>query len=151
MRLTIFNVGHGFCAYLVADTNNVMLFDCGHNEETGFRPSNYLLNNGCNGIENFIISNFDQDHVSDLSNIVDSIPIQLFYRNRSLTPQILEQVKAEAGPILPSMQVAIDLAEEYSSPPTNHPDFGMIPPESGAKLHAELVALAAAVEAMPTS
>lgn len=30
-----------------------------------------------------------------------------------------------------------------------HPDFGMIPPESGAKLHAELDALIAAIDAMP--
>ena len=51
MRIHIFDVSHGFCALLVADNGNVMLFDCGHNETTGFRPSKYLTDSGCFGIE----------------------------------------------------------------------------------------------------
>ncbi|NQV16630.1 hypothetical protein HQ531_14300 [bacterium] len=126
MKLTIFNVGHGFCAYLIADTNNVMLFDCGYNQETGFRPSNYLQNTGCNGIENFVISNFDQDHVDDLPNIMNRFNIQVLYRNKSISPERLRQLKAEAGPIMPAMEAAIGLSERYNSPVSNHPDFGAI-------------------------
>ena len=51
MQIQIFNVAHGFCAYVVADTQNVMLIDCGHNNQTGFYPSDYLLAHGCTGIE----------------------------------------------------------------------------------------------------
>lgn len=35
--------------------------------------------------------------------------------------------------------------------PQAHPDFAMIPPESGAKLKAEIDALIVIVEAMPTA
>ena len=59
MKIQIFDVQHGFCAYLVADNGNVMLFDCGHNDTTGFHPSKYLLGCGCTGIERFFITNYD--------------------------------------------------------------------------------------------
>jgi beta-lactamase superfamily II metal-dependent hydrolase len=68
MEIRIFDVEHGFYAYIVADNANVMLIDCGHNSEIGFRPSSYLLVNGCYGIEELIISNYDENHLRDLLN-----------------------------------------------------------------------------------
>ncbi|MDP8213432.1 MAG: hypothetical protein P9X22_09145 [Candidatus Zapsychrus exili] len=84
MEIKIFDVSHGFCAYLIADNGNVMLFDCGHNEGAKFYPSEYLIKNGCKGIEQLIIQNFDQDHVSDLPNLRKALPIKTFSCNRSL-------------------------------------------------------------------
>ncbi len=69
MEIRIFDVAHGFCAYVIADNNNVMLIDCGYNEGTGFRPSDYLVRDSCTGIKLLIVSNFDEDHVSDLPNV----------------------------------------------------------------------------------
>lgn len=63
-------MSHGFCAYVVADNGNVILVDCGH-DGANFRPSTYLRNSGCTGIESLIISNYDEDHVSDLPNILN--------------------------------------------------------------------------------
>jgi len=121
MKINIFDVSHGFCAYLVADNGNVVLIDCGHNEETGFRPSTYLQHSGCTGIEYLIIQNFDQDHVSDLPNILRLLPVTIFHRNRSVSPEILANLKRTAGPITPQMQSAIDLHDNYiyevTSPP----------------------------------
>ncbi len=121
MKINIFDVSHGFCAYLVADNGNVMLIDCGHNEETGFRPSSYLLRSGCKGIEYLIIQNFDQDHISDLPNILQLLPVSIFYRNRSISPASLTDLKKAAGPITPQMKTAIDLHDRYiyevASPP----------------------------------
>lgn len=109
MQVQIFDVSHGFCAYLVADNRNVMLFDCGWNQETNFRPSDHLLRNGCTGIEHLVIHNFDQDHVADLPNIYAKIPITLFSRNGSLTPEVLKSIKEKSGPLTDAMRIAIEL------------------------------------------
>lgn len=113
MEVRIFDVSHGFCAYLTADNGNVMLFDCGHNERTNFRPSSYLPQNRCTAIEHLIIHNFDQDHVSDLPNLLDVLSVQVLYRNRSISPETLTALKLENGPITCAMQAAIDLHSNY--------------------------------------
>ena len=123
MEIKIFDVSHGFCACLTADNHNMMLFDCGHNERTGFRPSTYLPRNGCTGIEKLVIHNFDQDHVSDLHNLIRVLPIQVLHRNRSIPPEVLTQIKQEYGPITPAMQSAIDMHAEYVHSVDSPPEF----------------------------
>ena len=90
MQIQIFNVEHGFCAYIIADNKNVMMIDCGHNGQTGFRPSTYLKNKGCSGIERLIVSNYDEDHISDLPNLRKSIPIDILRRNKSISKEQLK-------------------------------------------------------------
>lgn len=123
MEIKIFDVSHGFCAYLIADNGNVMLFDCGHNERTGFRPSEYLPRNGCRGIEHLIIHNFDQDHVSDLHNLLRILPVEIHYRNRSISPETLTALKLETGPLTSAMQAAIDLHGNYVNEVQTPPEF----------------------------
>ena len=123
MQLTVFDVSNGFCAYLVADNGNVMLFDCGHNEQTGFRPSTYLPAMRCTGIERLIICNFDQDHVSDLENLQRVLPIQVLHRNKSISPEQLTALKLQSGPITEAMQSAIDMAAKYCCEVQNPPVF----------------------------
>lgn len=123
MEVRIFDVLHGFCAYLIADNGNVMLFDCGHNERTGFRPSSYLIANGCTGIEHLIIQNFDQDHVSDLPNILARLPVTRFFRNQSISPEQLQVLKEESGPLTTAMSKAIDMHREYIHPVQTPPPF----------------------------
>lgn len=123
MRIQIFDVSHGFCAYLIADNSNVMLFDCGNNPETGFQPSDYLVASGRTGIEHLIIHNFDQDHVSDLPNILAKLPVVMFSRNRSLTPSVLQSMKESAGPLTKAMLTTIDLHATFVHPVINPPVF----------------------------
>ncbi len=123
MEIRIFDVAHGFCAYVIADNGNVMLIDCGHNDQTGFRPSNYLTANGCTGIERLIISNYDEDHLSDLPNIRQQLPIQILHRNKSITADELRSLKLRAGPIQPGMVTLLDMITTYTSDVVNPPDF----------------------------
>jgi beta-lactamase superfamily II metal-dependent hydrolase len=123
MEIKIFDVSHGFCAYLVADNGNVMLFDCGHNEKTDFKPSSYLPTNGFTGIEHLIIQNFDQDHVSDLHNLLEKLPVELFFRNRSITPKSLMTLKDNNGSVTDAMRAAINLHSEYVHAPKSEPSF----------------------------
>lgn len=126
MTLTIFNVRHGFCAYLVADTNNVMLFDCGQDDETGFSPSSYLRRTQCTGIEKLVITNFDQDHVSDLPSVLRTVPVATLFRNGSISADQLRAIKLQSGPITDAMEAAIALHRDYVHQITNPPDFGAI-------------------------
>jgi beta-lactamase superfamily II metal-dependent hydrolase len=114
MEIRIFDVEHGFCAYIIADNGNAMLIDCGHNTYTGFRQSNYLRANGCTGIEQLIISNYDEDHLSDLPNLRRLLPIQLLYRNASISADELQRLKRQSGPIQPGMQALLDMIRTYT-------------------------------------
>lgn len=123
MEIKIFDVEHGFCAYVVADNGNVMLIDCGHNRETGFRPSTYLPARGCTGIERFIVSNYDEDHLSDLPYLRQRLPIQILRRNKSIDADELRKLKVRTGPIQPGMAALLDMIETYTWDVTNPPEF----------------------------
>lgn len=124
MVLTIFDVEHGFCAYIIADTNNVMMIDCGHNNVNGFKPSDYLRISGCNGIERFVVSNYDGDHLSDLPNLYAKIPIQILHRNNSVSGEQLKKMKLEKGPLKPGIITLLQMIDKYTGPVTNPPSFG---------------------------
>src|SRR5438309_8996255 len=102
MRVTIFDTAHGFCAYITADTHNVMLIDCGHDVEHNFIPSVWLSNNGCSGIERFFVSNYDEDHLADLDNI-RGLGVAELWRNTSVSSAELRKIKEQSGPISPAM------------------------------------------------
>ena len=123
MHFIIFNVEHGFCALLQADNRNLMLFDCGINLTTGFTPTEYLRKIKCTGIENFIISNFDQDHVSDLPSIIENFSIGVFYRNKTISIDDLRTLKLQSGPLKPAMQSTLKFAHDYRFPVTTYPEF----------------------------
>jgi beta-lactamase superfamily II metal-dependent hydrolase len=126
MKIQIFDVSHGFCAYLIADNRNVVLFDCGHNERTGFRPSQYLPRSGCTAIEKFIITNYDEDHISDLCDLLDLLPIEVLTCNRSISVEQLERLKLENGPLTNNMKRLISMITGYSNTDYIPPDFSGI-------------------------
>lgn len=100
-----------------------MLFDCGHNEQTGFRPSEYLVSTGCTGIEKLVIQNYDQDHVSDLPNVISNIPVEVLVRNKSVSASQLQTIKELNGPLTTAMKAAIGMHSSYNQPVTNPPHF----------------------------
>lgn len=123
MEIRIFDVSHGFCAYIIADNGNVMLIDCGHNHETGFRPSSYLKHNGCSAIQRFIISNYDEDHLSDLPDLRKNFNIDILHRNPTINVEELQRLKLEGGPIQPGAESLLDMVRDYTSEVTNPPEF----------------------------
>ena len=124
IKFTIYDVGHGFCAYLVAETGNVMVWDCGHKSDPDYRPSDFLPAAGCNGIEEFYVTNYDEDHISDLPRLRKRLHIQTLVRNPSISPSDLRALKLESGPISPAMEELLRMLESFTGPVTNPPDFG---------------------------
>ena len=118
MKFKILDVGHGFCALLGAENGNIMLFDCGHKTDPEFRPSTYLQQLGCSGIEYFFISNYDEDHISDLPEIRRLFTVQLLYRNKSITTAQLRELKRQSGPLSEAMKSFLEMNDRYVCPPT---------------------------------
>jgi beta-lactamase superfamily II metal-dependent hydrolase len=123
VEIRIFDVTHGFCAYVVGDNGNVMLMDCGSDQDSGFRPSTYLRNAGCTGIEIFIVTNFDGDHLSDLPNLRSELPIDFLYLNPSISADQLRRLKLKAGPLRSGTQALLEMMSSYTATSADPPDF----------------------------
>ncbi len=85
MHIDVFDVEHGQCSLLTADTGARVLIDCGHNTTTGWRPSTYLPLIGVNHLDGLIITNADEDHASDLHNLRKAVSIDVLVRNPTVT------------------------------------------------------------------
>lgn len=122
MRLTVHDVGHGSCISLIHDNGNVMLWDCGHSDNN--RPSIFLPALGIRTVHKLFITNYDEDHISDLPNLRGSLNIPELTRNRSITSEQLRALKLQSGPISAAMQSMLDMHSNYIHPvPAPPPDF----------------------------
>lgn len=105
MEFKIFNVRHGFCAALM-DVNHLTLLDCGHDGST-FRPLEWLYNQGYRHIDSLVISNLDQDHISDLKALSDNFTVGALAVNPSISSTILRNIKQQGGPIIDEMEILL--------------------------------------------
>ncbi|MBM3206668.1 MAG: MBL fold metallo-hydrolase [Candidatus Staskawiczbacteria bacterium] len=120
MNVKIFDVDQGNAALIISPMGHTILLDCGHNSDTGFRPSQYLRGLGIDGFEKnldlLVLSHADQDHISDIHNVSRLNPAVLA-RNADVSPQRIRQVKIEtAGFVEPEVEQYIALQERYNSP-----------------------------------
>jgi len=122
---TIMDVGHGSCCYLVASNSNLMLFDCGHKSDPENRPTDELASLGHNSVELLAITNYDEDHISDIANLRDRLNIRQLRRNKSITAEQLRALKLkQSGEISPAMESLLDMMSDYTGGPLNPaPDF----------------------------
>lgn len=123
MKLEIFNVEHGQCALLISDTGETMLIDCGHNSSTGWRPSTHLVNIGATRLDRLVVTNYDEDHVSDLPNLLANFPPRLLLRNRTVSSGDLYRLKSETG-CGKGIDRLAGMIEQYTGQATNLPYFG---------------------------
>jgi beta-lactamase superfamily II metal-dependent hydrolase len=112
MKVTIHDVGHGLCVSLVHENGNVMLWDCGQADWN--RPSEVLYADGIRTINNLFITNYDEDHVSDLPQFRQSFSIQLLYRNNTITADQLQALKRQGGPLTTAMESMISMIRTYT-------------------------------------
>lgn len=129
MNIRIFDVEHGFCSLVTADTNNLMLFDCGHNETTKFFPSDFLRSINCTGVEYFFPLNCDEDHLSGLPRLRAAhatMPIVSLTHNRSITPDVLAALKRGSGPLGPGVQALLGMLNRYTGSLISAPSLGSV-------------------------
>ena len=112
MRLKVHNVGHGSCISLIHENGNVMLWDCGHTY--GNRPSDFLPALGKPTINRFFVTNYDEDHISDLPDLRQKLNITLLHSNQSISKEQLRALKLQSGPISPAMNSMLDMLDTYT-------------------------------------
>lgn len=67
MKIDIHDVGHGACIVVASRDGRKVMIDCGHSSDPVWRPSiAYMFDS----FETLILSNFDEDHVSDFANLM---------------------------------------------------------------------------------
>jgi beta-lactamase superfamily II metal-dependent hydrolase len=105
MRIRIWDVEHGQCAMVqhvqragIADQGGrIAMIDSGSKDD--WRPSTYLKETlGRNRLDYLIVTNADQDHMSDLQGLWDAgISVHTFYRNKSYTGSAIKAIKQATG------------------------------------------------------
>ncbi len=92
MVLNFCDVGHGSCAGILCPNGKLIVIDAGHNSSPPWWPSTALAQNNLT-IELLVLTNFDEDHLSDFAN-VDAVGVPQFFRaNWSVTPGLLSIMK----------------------------------------------------------
>lgn len=115
MQLEVFDVEHGACALLTTDIGTRMLIDCGHNAATGLTPRRILQARDVQTIEMLVVTNYDEDHVSGLRDLRQGISIQSLWRNGSVSPDAITQLKSEDG-MGQGIEALVEMARQYTEP-----------------------------------
>jgi beta-lactamase superfamily II metal-dependent hydrolase len=131
MQIRIFDVEHGGCALVTADTGAHILIDCGHNSTTNWRPSTYLPRLGVTHLEQLIITNYDEDHASDLANLAQAVSIGFLMTNPSVSGHDLKRLK-NIGGIGPGIETLANLKNQFTPVGSSGagPDFGSLSPSA---------------------
>jgi len=97
MDLKIFDVEHGACALLTCDDGTRLMIDCGHNVTTNWKPGSYLLNQNIAQLEMLAVTNYDEDHVSGIIDLLEKVNVRWLMRNKSVSSGAIRQLKSEDG------------------------------------------------------
>lgn len=99
--LQIVNVEHGACALLTSPVPGGikrLLIDCGHNATTKWYPGEHLRALGVTFLEQLVVTNYDEDHVSGFPNLLQQgIYVDWIIRNPTVAPQTIRHLKTEGG------------------------------------------------------
>ena len=123
MVLRIFDVEHGACTMLAGPNDAIAMIDCGHNSTTGWRPSVFLRNRiGRSYLDYLLITNADQDHLSDLSTLVGSgITVRNLLTNTQVTPLALRWIKERSGPVTSDAEALLQMRSTFGPPGSGSP------------------------------
>ena len=124
LTFTLFDVGHGFCAYATTPGGANILFDCGYDDDLQFYPSRYFYDRGITRISELILSHFDQDHVADLPALKRTLNFDSITRNGTVPAGFIRREKQQCGIITAAMATAIDMHETWIHPVTIQPNYG---------------------------
>lgn len=123
--ITIHDAGHGMCISLIHSSGKAMLWDCG--QTTQWAPSISLPALGLTSVDYFFVTNYDEDHISDLPRLVKNMRIHSLVRNTSISPGELRTLKSKSGWITPAMETLLGLmgTPAYHTPLPTEPVSGV--------------------------
>jgi beta-lactamase superfamily II metal-dependent hydrolase len=100
--LQVFDVEHGACSLLTVPTANggamQVLVDCGHNANMPWYPGEHLRGFGVTYLEQLVVTNYDEDHVSGYRNLLQQgVIVGSILCNPSVAPDTIRRLKSEDG------------------------------------------------------
>ena len=96
-----------------------MLWDCGHKDDN--RPSEFLPVARIYRIDRFFVTNYDEDHISDLPNLREELTISTLHRNPSISKEQLRALKRQSGRLSPAMLSMLEMIGSYNAGPPDPP------------------------------
>ncbi len=84
MLLDVFDVDHGACALITTSNQRNVMIDCGHHSKRGWFPGVALNSMGIERLDQLIVSNFDEDHVSGFPDLNRRVVIDVLVKNGSV-------------------------------------------------------------------
>lgn len=118
MEIKIHDVGHGSFISTVSDDGIVAIWDCGRGVDC--RPSKWAADSGIKTIHHFAVTNYDEDHISDLCDLQSSVAIQRLTSNKTIEPEDLEALKeSQPGGVTDAMKCLLNMMNEYIHPCTS--------------------------------
>ena len=123
LTFTLFDVGHGFCAYATTPNGANILFDCGYDDDLQFYPSRYFAGRNITVIDRLVLSHFDQDHVCDLPSLRKGVTFGSISRNPAVPVDFIRREKRQGGVLTTAMASAIDMHENWTAS-VAEPDWG---------------------------
>lgn len=108
LRVIIFNVEHGFCAFVKSPTGHTLLIDCG--KASKFSPIKYVLDyelddtieyvnkyNCRYKLTEFILSHPHGDHVEDVERLINSFKPGIIFRQEDYNWEAVKNDNTEEG------------------------------------------------------
>ena len=130
MRVILFDVGHGFCAFLKSSTGCTLLIDCGCSET--FSPIKYIRENelsdvapiGGKYLTKLIITHPHDDHIKDIDRVISELPPYLLLRAKFNWKDVKAPGSNESD--YESLNTYIPWQDKYNAAPTIQPNWGQM-------------------------
>lgn len=124
-RIHIFDVEHGECNVIETPKGHTILIGVGHNSTTNWRPSKWFnqkkLSPAC-----VVLSNLDEDHLSDLHNFEPNLRPYVIRRNHHINSDWVSRKKIEkSGKIHPGVKTALHWIKNVFTGPGISIDYGV--------------------------
>jgi beta-lactamase superfamily II metal-dependent hydrolase len=97
MKIEIFDVAHGACALLTCDGGQHLMIDCSTDAATNWRPGTHLRSRGVDTLDMLAITNYDEDHVRGIGDLLDKVDVRWLARNPTVSPEVLQTPKSDDG------------------------------------------------------
>jgi beta-lactamase superfamily II metal-dependent hydrolase len=99
LDIKIFNVDRGFCAAIDRHDRHAILIDSGYNSRTGFRPSQYILQQHFSTLDCLIVPAYTEDHLAGIPDLLNQclehgLPVNFCVSNPSINSEQFPGLKS---------------------------------------------------------
>jgi len=129
MRVIVFDVQHGFCAFVKSPTGHTLLIDCGRGEL--FSPVEYILAHELKDTVSYdgfpltqlIVSHPHDDHIEDIHRVTTKLQPAILYRQRYDWDEVKQPDVATDE--YENLDHYAQWQRTYNAPVVNPPDWGI--------------------------